>query len=231
MSDHPADLTSIEIGTIREHAAIASRLLAQVLRGIDEGAEDLLTACLRGVQPHLARLVQADTRLSAFLNVDPGCVAEGLTRHCKTPGKSVDIATLLRWRPYQSLPAGPCEIYRQRDAGHVKVAFMRDDEGRPMFRRTATSSLILPWGDARWSYPPSPAIPESALTGSPVRVWGWDHAPEALRALSRWGGGEDWIALVPPGVEVPSWVERLTVYGVQETVLDDGARVFVWARS
>lgn len=231
MKDHPADLASAEIRTIREHATTASRLLGQVLRGIDEGTVDLLTACLRGVQPHLARLIQADTRLATLRSVDHGCVAEGLTLRRREPKvPRMEIATLLRWRHARDLPEGPCEIYRQSDVFHPLVTLMRDDEGRPVFQRKATSPL-LPWGDARWSYPPSPAVPESALTGPLVRVWDWEHAPEALRELSRWGGDEDWIALVPPGLEQPSWVERLTVYGVQETVLDDGARVFIWARS
>lgn len=49
-----------------------------------------------------------------------------------------------------------------------------------------------------------------------IRVWQFEDAPEELRSLSRHGGDEDWLALVPPALSdawIP-WLESGRGFGV-----------------
>ena len=41
----------------------------------------------------------------------------------------------------------------------------------------------------------------------PIRVWEFHEAPELFRRMSTNGGGEEWLALIPPGGDVPEWME------------------------
>ena len=41
-----------------------------------------------------------------------------------------------------------------------------------------------------------------------IRIWKFDDAPEELQALSRNGGDEDWVALIPPKL-VDEWIPFL----------------------
>jgi hypothetical protein len=64
-------------------------------------------------------------------------------------------------------------------------------------------------------------------------VWEFGDAPEELRALSRHGGDEDYLAIVPPGVARPVWTE----YGpfgccsISEHALPGGGLVLIGAHS
>lgn len=67
-----------------------------------------------------------------------------------------------------------------------------------------------------------------------IVVWHFHDAPEELRALSRHGGDEDWIALVPAGVEAPAWADSGTAFGccdVSEHRLEDGRLVLIGAHA
>lgn len=46
-----------------------------------------------------------------------------------------------------------------------------------------------------------------------IRVWRWEDAPMLLRYLSKHGGDEDWLALLPPEADVPPWMESGTPFG------------------
>lgn len=48
-----------------------------------------------------------------------------------------------------------------------------------------------------------------------IRVWRWEDAPEELKSLSRHGGDEDWVALIPPKLanEWIGWMEEGTAFG------------------
>ena len=48
-----------------------------------------------------------------------------------------------------------------------------------------------------------------------IRVWAYEDAPEELRDLSEAGGGEDWVALVPPKLahDYIGWMEDGTPFG------------------
>lgn len=48
-----------------------------------------------------------------------------------------------------------------------------------------------------------------------IRIWRFEDAPEELQELSRRGGDEDWIALVPPKLadeDIP-WLDSGTAFG------------------
>lgn len=46
-----------------------------------------------------------------------------------------------------------------------------------------------------------------------IRLWRWEDAPQELRDLSPHGGGEYWLALVPPKLvgEWTPWIDNLGV--------------------
>jgi hypothetical protein len=63
----------------------------------------------------------------------------------------------------------------------------------------------------------------------PIMVWPFHEAPPALRALSRNGGDEDWLALLPDD-DVPQWMDEGGPYGccsVDEHRLPDGRLVVI----
>jgi hypothetical protein len=69
-----------------------------------------------------------------------------------------------------------------------------------------------------------------------VKVWRWEDAPDELRRLSRHGGDEDWVALVPRSVAdswewTPTWIDTLGSCDVQKSVRRDGARVYIGAHA
>lgn len=64
----------------------------------------------------------------------------------------------------------------------------------------------------------------------PIRVWEFHEAPELFRSLSNNGGDEDWLALLPPGCDVPMWMEDGSRFGccdVQEHKLSNGATIVI----
>lgn len=73
-----------------------------------------------------------------------------------------------------------------------------------------------------------------------IAVWRFDDAPKAFQALSKHGGDEDWLALVPAAVVGdPSgfylpWAETGTPFGcceVSQHVLPSGSVVLIGAHS
>ena len=68
----------------------------------------------------------------------------------------------------------------------------------------------------------------------PIQVWSdFYKAPEKYRKLSHHGGDEEGIILIPPGVEIPWWLERCwSMYGddPQKETLPEGT-VIIWAHS
>ncbi len=76
----------------------------------------------------------------------------------------------------------------------------------------------------------------AALAPGPkgVIVWRFDEAPEELRALSRHGGDEDWLAVLPFGQTMPVWMAPGSAFGVcdvSEHELIDGSTVCIGAHS
>lgn len=67
-----------------------------------------------------------------------------------------------------------------------------------------------------------------------ICVWEWEKAPEEFRKLSRHGGDEDGIAIIPPQYEeIPYWLSRMwDNYGdPQIETCSDGTRIVIWAHS
>lgn len=61
----------------------------------------------------------------------------------------------------------------------------------------------------------------------PISLWNFSDAPEHLQALSPHGGDEDWLSLVPTGVNIPWWMDEDagTCYGccsISHTKTDEG---------
>lgn len=67
-----------------------------------------------------------------------------------------------------------------------------------------------------------------------MQVWRFDDAPEELRRLSRHGGDEDWVVMVPAGYEpvtAMNLVERLTVSDSEVHIQPDGSAVYITAHA
>ena len=47
----------------------------------------------------------------------------------------------------------------------------------------------------------------------PILVWRFHEAPIELRDLSPHGGDEDWLAVIPPDMEVPNWIDSGSAFG------------------
>ena len=47
-----------------------------------------------------------------------------------------------------------------------------------------------------------------------IQIWQWEDAPEELKALSTNGGGEEWVALIPPKLaeEWIPWLDEFTPF-------------------
>lgn len=85
----------------------------------------------------------------------------------------------------------------------------------------------------RWRYV-GPVVPPPGMQGRAILVWEYDDAPGELKALSRHGGDEDWVALVPVGGTIPSWAESGTRFGccdVSEHAYWDGRTVLIGAHA
>ena len=85
----------------------------------------------------------------------------------------------------------------------------------------------------RWRFT-GPLVPEKASQGESIVVWPFYSAPGELRCLSNHGGDEDWIALVPAGMEQPSWMESGGRFGccdVSEHQLEDGRTIYIGAHA
>jgi hypothetical protein len=46
-----------------------------------------------------------------------------------------------------------------------------------------------------------------------IKVWRFHDAPQEYQDLSPHGGDEDWLAVLPKGVEQPMWAESGTSFG------------------
>ena len=85
----------------------------------------------------------------------------------------------------------------------------------------------------RWRFV-GPLVPGLESQGKAIVVWSFYDAPGELRCLSRHGGDEDWVALMPKGMDQPSWMESGTCFGccdVSEHQLDDGRTVYIGAHA
>lgn len=74
------------------------------------------------------------------------------------------------------------------------------------------------------------ALERACWPSRPWFLWPFDKAPEALRALSQNGGDEDWILVLPPGVDRPFFTDDGQAFGrcgVEEHVLPCGRRVLI----
>lgn len=59
---------------------------------------------------------------------------------------------------------------------------------------------------------------DPAEKDSRIHVWEFDRAPVLLQLLSKHGGDEDWLALLPPyWVELPFWMESGSGFGCCDT--------------
>lgn len=70
----------------------------------------------------------------------------------------------------------------------------------------------------------------------PIKVWKFKDAPDEYRNLSRHGGDEDWVALVPANYsnEWLGWAEEGTNFGccsVSRHELEGGAYVLIGAHA
>ena len=85
----------------------------------------------------------------------------------------------------------------------------------------------------RWRFV-GPLVPSLEAQGKSIIVWEFYDAPGELRCLSNHGGDEDYVALVPKGGNVPSWMDSGTAFGccdVSEHPYDDGRTVFIGAHA
>lgn len=67
-----------------------------------------------------------------------------------------------------------------------------------------------------------------------IKLWQFSSAPDEYKILSPHGGDEDWVAVIPVGVEFPYWMSSGFPFGiceVSEHVLSDGRVVLIGAHS
>lgn len=69
-----------------------------------------------------------------------------------------------------------------------------------------------------------------------ISVWRWKDAPAKLKVLSRHGGDEDWVALIPKKLanENIRWMREGSEFGccsISEYVLKDGSVVRIGAHA
>jgi len=65
-----------------------------------------------------------------------------------------------------------------------------------------------------------------------IRIWRFDDAPKEYRDMSRNGGDEDWVAVVPSNYvnEYLGFLAEGTSFGccaVDEFMLDDGSKLLI----
>lgn len=162
--------------------------------------------------------------------------------------------------PENGGPSEPIEVYR-REIDHRNIRPGADDPELVLFRwlaphgvkncpRSMAVAQYMPvadededgvwreWGDASWAIPPLPvlSVPLASL-GNPniICVFKWDHAPQALKDLSRHGGDEDWVAFLPAnlsGEDIP-WIRRggFGSCSVDTIWFEDGSRVCIGAHA
>lgn len=85
----------------------------------------------------------------------------------------------------------------------------------------------------RWRFT-GPEVPAIRLQGPAMVIWRFQEAPGELRQLSNHGGDEDWVALLPVGMEQPSWMESGSNFGccsVSSHELEDGRTVYIGAHA
>ena len=66
----------------------------------------------------------------------------------------------------------------------------------------------------------------------PIRMWRFDDAPKKYQDMSRNGGDEDWIAIIPPNYvnEYLGFLDEGTSFGccgVDEFILVDGSKLLI----
>ena len=68
-------------------------------------------------------------------------------------------------------------------------------------------------------------------TNNCVLVWtDFYKAPEKYQKLSQQGGDEEGVMLVPPGVEIPWWLERCwDIYGDPQIEELPEGKVIIWS--
>ena len=85
----------------------------------------------------------------------------------------------------------------------------------------------------RWRFV-GPLVPSKEAQGKAIIVWSFYDAPGELRCLSRHGGDEDWVALIPVDAERPSWTDSGSSFGccdVSEHTYEDGRTVLIGAHA
>jgi hypothetical protein len=84
----------------------------------------------------------------------------------------------------------------------------------------------------KWRYI-NGTIPSAIQQSNSILVWRWNDAPGELRSHSTHGGDEDWVALIPKDIEIPSWMdcEPFSICRMETEELDDGRRVVITAHA
>lgn len=59
-----------------------------------------------------------------------------------------------------------------------------------------------------------------------IKVWPFNQAPPEFQSLSPHGGDEDWLALIPPDMSIPYWMDSGGSFGICDTSIHDIADGF-----
>lgn len=85
---------------------------------------------------------------------------------------------------------------------------------RTVYATYTVAEALLSAGVLR---PSDPSVMDAAM----ISVWYWNAAPILLRMLSRHGGDEDFVGLIPPGLDVPGWMESGSPFGCSDVSTTD----------
>jgi hypothetical protein len=66
----------------------------------------------------------------------------------------------------------------------------------------------------------------------PIMVWEFNRAPREYRALSEYGGDEDWVVFVPEGWDyTPNWVNKIDACDEPQQIMVKGGIVYIGAHA
>ena len=69
-------------------------------------------------------------------------------------------------------------------------------------------------------------------TVHPILFWPWQYAPENYKKMSRHGGDEDWVALIPKSLkDFDYWIDRLEVCDIEKFILQNGDQLWIGAHA
>lgn len=157
----------------------------------------------------------------------PGCTDEDGEPECPD-GLPLDVDWLCRRWPWAPV-AQPPAIQDFKDLNRFQAGNGGSGEAAEHLHEAADGTALKCGGVLQIHRVPSERVENENWPA--IQVWPWHHAPARFRLLSRHGGDEDWVCLLPQGIQRPLWADSLGVCDVSEHPLPDGSLVLIGAHA